>query len=211
MKIDKNRYKVLNWKNPLILHYIINPGAGVLEIGGYVIPKVTLIDKQSNKPYIERNYVPCPHCNYIHNSITWSSINNTQFKNWFGLYCPNCGGIIPVIRNLTVLLILAITYPIWGWFHKSWKQAWLKKQPERFQNLELELPPKMKSNERILLAGLVFGVSMYLMMEIIFPFISKEPITQAELLKAIPVWLAAGVIWAVVMIFWMNKKGKKSV
>ena len=85
---------------------MLNPGLAINElILGQRVPKIMLIDQISDKPFMERTYVPCPHCDTYHDGRTWSQQNNTAFKNWFGLYCPNCGDIIPCIRNWTSALI----------------------------------------------------------------------------------------------------------
>ena len=101
MKYDSKKWKVYTWKNWMMIHWMINPGLVINElILGQRVPKVTLEDKESNKPRIERSYVPCPHCEKLHDSRTWSTQNNTGFKNWFGLYCNNCGKIIPCLINI---------------------------------------------------------------------------------------------------------------
>ncbi len=38
--------------------------------------------------------------------------NRTAFKYWFGLYCTNCGEIIPCLGNGLSFLILVIAFPI---------------------------------------------------------------------------------------------------
>ncbi len=47
MKYDKKKYKIWNWKSPVILHWIINPGLVINElILGQTIPKVMLIERE---------------------------------------------------------------------------------------------------------------------------------------------------------------------
>ncbi len=63
MNYDKTKYKIWNWKSPVILHWIINPGLVINElILGQTIPKVMLIEREGNKPFFERSFIPCPHC-----------------------------------------------------------------------------------------------------------------------------------------------------
>lgn len=63
MDIHKNKCKVYTWKHWMILHYILNPGLAINElILGQRVPKITPEDKSSEKPRVERSYVPCPHC-----------------------------------------------------------------------------------------------------------------------------------------------------
>lgn len=68
-------------------------------------------------------------------------------KNWFSYYCDNCGEIIPVQRNLVSLTVLFLTFPIWGWFRKTFKQNWLNKQPNRYKNINLEISETKNSTK----------------------------------------------------------------
>ncbi len=211
MKYDKEKYKIWNWKSPVILHWIINPGLVINElILGQTIPKVMLIEREGKKPFYQRSLVPCPHCGTMHSGLKWSSQNKTAFKNWFGYYCDNCKEIIPVQRNLTSLIILILTFPIWGWFRKTLKQNWLAKQPYRYKNINLEIPEKKNSTKNWLKSGLFFGLFMYVSMIIIFPLIKGEEITQRNLLIGLPFWLIGGLGWGYMMKRWMSKKGKEN-
>jgi len=209
MNYDKIKYKIWNWKSPVILHWIINPGLVINElILGQTIPKVMLIERETEKPFYQRTLIPCPHCGILHNGLKWSAQNKTALKNWFGYYCDNCKEIIPVQRNLTSLLILILTFPIWGWFRKSIRQNWLDIQPERYKNINLEIPEKKNTTKNWLKSGLSFGLFMYVSMIIAFPLITGEEITQRRLLIGIPFWLIGGLGWGYTMKIWMNKKGK---
>lgn len=210
MKYDKEKYKIWNWKNPVVLHWIINPGLVINElILGQTIPKVMLIEREGKKPFYKRSFIPCPHCGELHSGLKYSAQNKTALKNWFGFYCDNCKAIIPVQRNLTSLILLAITFPIWGWFMKSMKQNWLKKQPERFKNINLETPEEKNTTKNWLKMGLFWGLFMYVAMTFIFPFIGQEEITRMSMLIGIPIWLTAGLSFGYFMKIWMNKKGNK--
>jgi hypothetical protein len=209
MNYDKKKYKILDWKSPLILHWIINPDLVINElILGQTIPKVMLIEREGLKPYFQRSIVPCPHCGTLHRGIKWSAQNKTTFKNWFGYYCDNCKEIIPVQRNLLSLIILFITYPIWGWFRKSIRQSWLDKQPYRYNNINLEIPENKNTTKNWLKSGLFFGLFMFVTMMILFPLIGQKEITQKSLLIGLPIWLICGLFWGYTMKALMNKKGK---
>lgn len=209
MNYDKSKYKIWNWKSPLILHWIINPGLLINDLFlGQTIPKVMLIERYGNKPFYQRSIVPCPHCGTLHNGLKWSSQNKTAFKNWFGYYCDNCHDIIPIQRNLTSLIIMTLTYPIWGWFRKSLRKKWLEKQADRYKNITLEVPEKKNWTKNWLKSGIYFGVFMYLMMVILFPLIEGETITQRSLLIGVPFWLIGGLGWGYLMKIYMNRIGK---
>jgi len=96
-----------------------------------------LIEKDSSKSLQDKTVVPCPHCETLHSGLKWSTETNA-FKNWFGLYCDNCGGIIPCLTNLTSWVVFGLTFPVWFWFKKTGKNKWLEKQPMRYKNLDLE-------------------------------------------------------------------------
>ena len=63
MQYDKNRFTIRALPHPFILFWVLYPGVILHElILGQRLPKVMLIDKESDKPLLERTYVPCPHC-----------------------------------------------------------------------------------------------------------------------------------------------------
>lgn len=208
MNYDKKKYKVWDWKSPYILHWVINPGLVINELLlGQTIPKVMLIEREGDKPFYQRSLVPCPHCGTVHNGLKWSAQNKTAYKNWFGYYCDNCEEIIPVHRNLTTMLLLIITFPIWGWFRKSLKQRWLAKQPERYKKVTFQISDNINSTRAWLKRGLLFGFFMFVTMGLVFPFIYGEQITLVSVLIGIPLWIIMGNAWGATMKWWMSKKG----
>lgn len=159
MNIDNHKYKTYKLPNLMLLHWILNPGLAFNElILGQRIPKVTLVDKTSDAPLMDRQYVPCPHCHEIHHSSRWSK--KASFQNWFGILCPSCEKTIPCLWNLTSLIILTITFPIWGWFKQPLEARWKK--------FKLGQYAKMKPREQVtakevswLKMGVFFGVCMF--------------------------------------------------
>lgn len=196
MNFDSSLYEIKTWKNPLMLHWILNPGIALNEvILGQKIPKVTLIEKNSSKSLSEKTFVPCPHCNTIHNSLKWSTQNGTAFKNWFGLYCDKCEKVIPCLTNLTSYLLLGLTFPIWYWFKDSWKKSWLENQKNKFSK-PLNLTAPQNSWWK---AGLSWGVFMFLFMTIIIPLLQKEEITKEKVMISIPIWTIGGLLFGYTM------------
>ncbi len=208
MDFDKNKYKIYDWKNWINIHWMINPGLAINElILGQKVPKVYLEDKTSDKPRIERSFVPCPHCDKMHDGRTWSTQNNTGFKNWFGLYCNNCGEIIPCLMNVGTLIILTLTFPLWGWFRKSLKASWLKKQPQRFEDIDLkEIKNPFEGNGWIRI-GLTFGFLMFIICGIIIPLFQKRPMDIELILISIAIYILGGLAFGYIMKLFMNKKG----
>jgi len=211
MNYDKKRYKIYTWKNWMILHWILNPGLAINDlILGQKIPKVSLEDKTIDKPRIERTFVPCPHCQAMHDGRTWSTQNGTAFKNWFGLYCKECGNIIPCLPNGLSFIILAITFPIWGWFKERMKAKWLEKQPARFDNISVDHIPNPFDKKTWVATGLTWGVLMFLMMSIVFPYFKDQEITLQSVLIGVVIWSIGGLGFGYTMKRYTNKKIKKS-
>ena len=207
MNYDKTKYKVWTWKNPMMLHWIINPGLVFNELVlGQRVPKVMLIERKSNKSLGEKSFVPCPHCGTLHIGLKWTPQNKTAFKNWFGYYCDSCGKIIPCLANLTSCIILGLTFPIWFWFKKKCKDKWLEEQKMKFSkplNLTFQEP-----KAQWWLRGMLLGLSMYVFMVILFPLIKGEALTQKGLLIGIPVWAVAGLVFGFTMTIINRKKIK---
>ncbi len=207
MQPDKTRYKILTWKNIMMLHWIINPGLFINEcIFGQRVPKEMWIEKNSSKPLSEKTYIPCPHCHTLHDGRTWSDQNGTGFKNWFGLYCPSCGGIIPCITNLTTGLVLVITFPIRIFFWDKWKQHWLRVQPARYRHIRLEKITNPYAGAGWIRQGLYFGIFMYLVMDLILPLIEGEKITLNRLLLGMIVWILGGLFYGYLMKLFTGRR-----
>jgi hypothetical protein len=206
MNFDKKRYKIYTWKSWQLLHWILNPGLAINElILGQRVPKVFLEDKTINKPRIERTLIPCPHCETLHDGRTWSTQNGTAFKNWFGLYCSNCGNTIPCLTNALSAIILALTFPIWGWFRINMKAQWLAKQPKRYDHIDIENIPNPFDKTTWWKVGLSFGATMFLLMSIGFPYFNGEVITQNALVIGILVWAIGGLGFGYVMKLFVQK------
>jgi hypothetical protein len=206
MNYDKTKYKVWTWKNPMVLHWIINPGLALNELVlGQRVPKVTLVERDATKTLAERTFIPCPHCGTLHTGLKWTLQNKTAFKNWFGLYCDNCGKVIPCLKNLTSYVILGLTFPVWFWFKNNWKAKWLEGQKVKFSKpMNLTYP---ELNYQWLRAGLFFGFFMYVFMDILSPLIKGETLTQKGLLIGIPVWVVVGLLFGFTMKL-INRKKK---
>jgi len=87
---DRSKYTVWALPHPLVLNWVLNPGLAVNELLlGQRLPRVMLIDKTSDKPFVERTFVPCPHCGVIHDGRLWGKAS--AFGRWFGVVCPACG------------------------------------------------------------------------------------------------------------------------
>ena len=197
MQYDKNRFKIHALPHPLVLHWVLNPVIMFNElILGRRLPKVTLIDKKSDKPQLERSYIPCPHCETLNDSRLWAKGN--AFDHWFGFVCPSCHEIIPCLWNIFSLAILAITFPLWYFPVRFFRRRWLEKENKRLASV-LERPLiQAKSINWLLIDAFSCGVSMWVMwvmwvisMGLLEVWNGREWDLRAAMFDASQVWLVA--------------------
>ena len=169
---DRNKYTVWALPNPMIWHWVLNPGLAFNELLlGQRIPKVMLIDRTSDQPLILRTYVPCPHCGTLHSGLLWGKGN--AFGHWYGYLCPTCDKIIPCLRNWTSLLILIVTYPLWILPSLLLKHRWLSYERVRLNKNPAKPLVTVKAIQNInwIFRGvIVWGGLMWLVMSVI-PFL----------------------------------------
>ncbi|WP_020405493.1 hypothetical protein [Hahella ganghwensis] len=202
MEFDKEKYKVWKLPHPMLLHWIINPGLAFNElILGQRIPKVTLIDKTSDAPLMERQYIPCPECSALNDSRLWSKSNS--FGHWFGYVCPECHGRIPCLWNITSLIFLALTFPIWIWLKIFGEEKWLEKEKGRFAEVvETELPEAKKTNW--LKMGITYGVLMFCIM--VLPKIVQNQLTPSAIAIQVAIWLGGGLVFGLAMKLFLGSR-----
>lgn len=212
MTFDDKKYKIYTWKNVYVLHWTLNPGVAILELlYGIRAPKITLELKGSDLPKFEKTYVPCPHCHMLHDSRTWSAPNKTGKRNWFGLFCPNCEDIIPCHMNVFTFLLLAITYPIWGWFKDGMKSRWLAAQKPRFENFKFEPTKNPYDNHEWIKQGMSWALFMFITMQIALPLIQGQEITKVDLLIGCIIWSLGGLGFGYTMKAYFNYMMKQKI
>lgn len=206
MEFNQEKYKIYTWKDWMMLHWILNPGVAINElILGQRVPRIILEDKTSYKPRIDKTFVPCPQCEKLYDSRTWSTENGTANKNWFGLYCSNCGYIIPCLTNGLSFLILTMTFPLWGWFRKSLKAKWLKRQPKRYGNIDIQNTPNVFDKKSWVKGGLSWGGFMFLVVTLVYPCFAGQEITLKSVLIGLILWTIVGLGFGYTMKIFMNK------
>jgi uncharacterized protein (TIGR02996 family) len=82
-------------RNPMMLHWVLNPGLAVNELLlGQRIPKVMWTCRGCM-----RQFTRCGACRAF---LSLQEPPFTRgFAQWFGCRCPQCGGNVPMLRNLT--------------------------------------------------------------------------------------------------------------
>ena len=212
MRYDKNRFKIWALPHPILLHWVLNPVIMFQElIFGQRLPKVTLIDKKSDKPLLERSYIPCPHCETLNDSRLWAKGNG--FGHWFGFVCPSCHQIIPCLWNIFSLAILAITLPLWYFPAQFFRRRWLEKEKERLAKV-LERPLIQTKSINLLLSLLmgVFGsVPTWAIAEVLEVLYYGGEWDLKTMLESLPFYLLGGFVSGSVMHVELLEKEKKRV
>ena len=212
MQYEKSRFKIWALPHPLILHWILNPGVMFGElIFGLRVPRVILIDKESDKPLLERCYIPCPHCETLNDGRLWTKWN--ALGHWFGYVCPSCHQVIPCLWNIFSLVVLAITFPLWYFLVRFFRHRWIEKEKERLAKV-LERPLiQAKSINWLLRGTLYFGGFMYVFMVVIpqvWEVLKGGKWDLEMMFIGLPIWLLTGFAWGLGMRFFMNRKGEKA-
>ncbi len=203
MQYDKNRFKIRALPHPFILLWVLFPGTMFFELmSGLRLPKVVLVDKESDTPQMERSYVPCPHCETLNDRRLWAASGH-----WFGLVCPSCHEIIPCLWNIFSLVILAITFPLWYFPVRFFRHRWIEKEKERLAKvLERPLIQAKSINSPLIFLANAFasGVFMWMMWVIFTVLWDGREWDLKTMLESLPIWMAGGFGISVLMR-WMEK------
>ncbi len=206
MKSDMSRYKAIKLPNLLLVHWVLNPGLAFNElILGQRIPKLTLVDKQSNEIYANRQYIQCPHCQTLHTSRRWGKGN--AFFHYDGLYCPECGEKIPTLLNVFSIILLVILFPVWKplqiIFAERFK-AWELSRLAKTESLE-HTPLKGISGIKL---GLYFGgaMSVFYIAQVGFMHEFNSHAVIAGLFEG----AIAGLFFGTVIKTFLSWRGRKS-
>ena len=211
MQYDKDRYKIWGLTHPVVLFWRVCPPVIITElIIGYRQPKVLLVDKMSDKAWMERCYIPCPHCETLNDARLWAKWN--AIGNWFGLVCPSCHQVIPCLWNIFSLAFLAITYPLWYFPAKALRQRWLIKEKERLE--KTQHPPLIQAASiNWFLRGIIgWGGSMYMIFDFfpqLWDVLHGEAWDLTMTLFMLLLYAITGFGWGLSMHWWMNRKGNR--
>jgi uncharacterized protein (TIGR02996 family) len=82
----------LDARNPVVLHWIVNPGLAFNELVlGQRVPATILVCRGC-----VAGSVRCLACRRLQPITVW----NKPMGYWHGLHCPDCGSPVPLLRNL---------------------------------------------------------------------------------------------------------------
>ena len=205
MQYDKNRFKVLALPHPFILFWVLCPVFIFDElIFGQRLPKVALIDKKSDKPERGR-YIPCPHCETLHDGRLWAK--REGFGHWFGLVCPSCHEIIPCLWNIFSLAILAMTFPLWYFPARFFRQRWFEKEKERLAKV-LERPLIQAKSIKLFLIETFYGLVFTWLVFGVWPVLNGEEWDLRAIFDMLPTCLLTGLLSGSFMHVSRNLKEK---
>ena len=204
MEFDEDRYKKLQLPHPELLFWIINPGFAINELLlGQRIPRVRLIDRTVKGSVWEGRFTPCPHCGAVNDGRYW--YREGGLWHWFGLLCPNCYEKIPCIWNLTSLVILITTFPLWIWF-KLWGEAsWMEKEKRRLSAIDGKCLPIATVD--FLKIGFISGVGFFCLN--VFQKMFGNRLTEEFMVSHAVESALAGTVFGVVMKWWSNRKARQ--
>lgn len=122
-KCGGNGWREQSFPKPAILLWLANPFSAISElILGQRLPRVTYICIRCDLPLYQRLYLRCSGCGTFHSSMLWGRSN--AFGHWFGLFCPDCGGRIPLLLSAASLAMAGVTsclwYPVWLCVRRRW-------------------------------------------------------------------------------------------
>jgi len=210
MQYDKNRFKIQALPHPLSLLWVLFPAFMFNElIFGQRLPKVTLIDKESDKPQSERRYIPCPHCETLNDPRLWATKENA-FGHWFGLVCPSCHQIIPCLWNIFSLVVLAITFPLWYFPARFFRHRWIEKEKERLAKaLERPLIQATSIHSMGWIGVCISGVSLVVTLvtfEVVWSVWNGWDLET--MLDRLPLWMSVGFA-GICFPRWVEKETEK--
>lgn len=198
------RFELPNW---MLLHWILNPGLVINELVlGQRLPKLTLTCTECALPLPERSYVPCPHCNTVHEARIWGGRN--AFGNWRGYVCPTCNTRIPAIWNLTSLVVLALLSPVWYPFYRFYFKDRPPSPPIQTPGKPLRTINKAAGFRM----GLTYGFLMWLLMSAVpatVEYFQTGEMNVGRLIQGGEIYLVAGAAFGLIMYLYLIRKGKR--
>lgn len=205
-------YRRWTLSHPLVLHWVLNPGVAFNEVFlGQRLPKVMLVDQTSDRPFMERCFVPCPACGERHDARLWSRSN--AIGHWFGYVCPECGGNIPCLWNLTSLLVLGVTAPAWIVPVLLWRKRWLEFERRRVVAKRQGAAVDAASVPWTRIGVLGFGGSLWLLTGVlpqVVALVQGDEVDGAHVLSTLPVCLVVGLGWGLSMRYFMTRRPRPS-
>lgn len=206
---DTTKYDVWALPRPILLHWVLNPGAVFNElILGQRLPRIMLIERHSPRPFAERLFVLCPGCGTIHPGRLWSGRN--AFWHWLGYVCPTCGEFIPSLWNVFSLVLAAALTPLWIGPLLIFRESWRQYELGRVRRALESLPVRAKKIAWVRTGVLSWGGMMWLLCGVVPQLWAVARGREPHWMNAavqLPMWLLAGYVWGLWMGHLMGKPG----
>lgn len=203
-----NACEIWQFPKPSYVHWFLNPGLAINEVVlGQRLPKRIYFCIRCDAPLYRRQFVRCSRCHRFQNGMLWGRGN--AFGHWFGLFCPDCGGRIKTHLNLITLVVIALTWiiwwPVWLLVRPRWV-SWERQRARKVRNCDVEIEKRV----RYWPMGLGFGLWMWILF-VLGTIIRARPRTEIIAnIVLLPMWLAAGALFAFVMKRILSKQPRVS-
>lgn len=206
-KCASTTLKRIELPNPLLLHWVINPGLAVNELLlGQRVPKLSLECQDCKLPLLERSLVPCPNCGVVHDGRIWAG--HSAFGNWLGLVCPSCTQRIPALWGLASLALLALTSPVWYLPYRFYFRD------RRVQGPSTQIPPTRTASARnSVKMALMFGLLMYAGFSVVPTLLDYREagvLSTRKLLSGLFVCGLGSVFFGGFMHWYLNRRTRKA-
>lgn len=203
MHDDSERFREVRLPHLALVHWIVNPGVAFAELVlGQRVPKRMLIEPTSRLGGFKRSLIPCEACGAQHDGMLWSGWNG--FGHWLGLVCPTCESRIPCLWNLTSIVILAVTSPLWIGPKLLLEERWLRWELHRLDRQQLGIP-LIPAAVIFALAGAAFGLAIAALA--VIDMSKKTTLTPVKIGAAVVAGLIAGAFFAAGMWFFSGRRG----
>lgn len=113
--------------------------------------------------------------------------------------------------NVTSHLVLALTFPEWGWFKDDLKKKWLIRQPERYVYVELNSDQEAYEGFNWVITGPTWAAIMFILSTFIFYLVGTFKLSINNIAVSALGCIAGGILFDYAMKLFMGKKGQEAV
>ncbi len=202
-----NGFDVHEFPRGTYIQWFLNPGLAFNElILGQRIPRQMFQCLSCDLPALERFYIYCTQCATVHSGMLWGRGN--ALGHWFGLFCPDCGGRIPVFLNILswvgIVALAPLWYPLWLIYRPriiAWECG--RARRNRGGRQIKDAVRSLTRTRRWLICGVLgFGLPMWVLQEFIF---GRTGAFGWPAWVTLPVWLVGGGLWGWLMAWFVGR------
>jgi hypothetical protein len=199
-------------------HWLLNPGLAFNEIAlGQRLPRQMYLCKSCELPVSDRCFLHCSSCETFHDARLWAGRH--ALGHWFGYFCPACGAEIPCLWNITSLMLLGITLPLWWLPMKVYRPRLLHSGRKRIAIADRNKSYSPTTPAQYRKAGWFYGLGMNLVMSSLLTFSITEYANVSSslwfflttFLVGMLLWLPAGWLYGFAMRKILHRKGDSAL